>query len=236
MMDPTQVTAPRLSKIQIQRRVDEIRERYPATRELPVNVEDLIDLDLDLDLQSCANLLSRSGTDALILADWKTVLVDLAEFSDPNMTNRLRFSLAHELGHYFLHQDVYRDLSFSTVVMNGVRSFRCTLPRMLSRHLNTGRPPADVLVPLNRGPFSRDINRLTRPLPQLPQSGPSLRLRVRSLRSPAYAISVGPYVRPWAGSRSTFRRAASRVAAWCLLSTLVPRPPARAGRSLIQVR
>ena len=126
MMDPTQVTAPRLSKIQIQRRVDEIRERYPATRELPVNVEDLIDLDLDLDLQSCANLLSRSGTDALILADWKTVLVDLAEFSDPNMTNRLRFSLAHELGHYFLHQDVYRDLSFSTVVMNGVRSFRCT--------------------------------------------------------------------------------------------------------------
>ena len=196
MMDPTQVTAPRLSKIQIQRRVDEIRERYPATRELPVNVEDLIDLDLDLDLQSCANLLSRSGTDALILADWKTVLVDLAEFSDPNMTNRLRFSLAHELGHYFLHQDVYRDLSFSTVVMNGVRSFRCTLSRMLSRHLNTGRPPADVLVPLNRGPFSRDINRLTRPLPQLPQSGPSLRLRVRSLRSPAYAISVCPCVRP----------------------------------------
>jgi hypothetical protein len=114
-MDPPRVTAPKLKQSQIQRKVDEVRENYPAARVLPVNVEDLIDLDLDLDLQSVANLLHLAGTDALILPDWKTVLVDLAKFEDPKMTNRLRFSLAHELGHYFLHREVYSDLSFASV-------------------------------------------------------------------------------------------------------------------------
>lgn len=114
-MDPTRVTAPKLKQSQIQKEVDEVREKYPAAKVLPVHVEDLIDLDLDLDLQSAANLLALSGTDALILPDWKTVLVDLAEFEDPKMTNRLRFSLAHELGHYFLHREVYSDLSFASV-------------------------------------------------------------------------------------------------------------------------
>lgn len=113
-MPASQIVAPRLSKSQIQTKVDEVLRDYPGARALPVNVEDLIDLDLDLDLQPEANLLRRCDTDALLLPDWKTVLVDLGEFEDPRMTNRLRFSLAHELGHYFLHREVFSGRSFSS--------------------------------------------------------------------------------------------------------------------------
>ena len=101
---------------------------------------------------------------------------------------------------------------------------------MLSRHLNTGRPSADALVPLNRGTFSRDFNRLTRPLPHCRKAalrfaqGPLASLRVRSLRSPAYAISVGPPGRTiWCPINGP--KAAWRVAPWCLLSDRGRGPP-----------
>ncbi|MBA4026884.1 MAG: hypothetical protein C0473_01445 [Cyanobacteria bacterium DS3.002] len=57
----------------------------------------------------------EGGTDALLLSDRKTIVVDLYEFEHNDLRDRLRFSIAHEIGHFILHADVYRGVSFSSV-------------------------------------------------------------------------------------------------------------------------
>ena len=44
--------------------------------------------------------------EALLVGDLKTIAVDRDVFMDPRAENRLRFSVAHELGHLILHRDV----------------------------------------------------------------------------------------------------------------------------------
>lgn len=47
--------------------------------------------------------------DALISSDWKSIYVDREEYLDERRHNRLRFSLAHEIGHFVLHKKIYAD-------------------------------------------------------------------------------------------------------------------------------
>src|SRR5207302_741482 len=51
----------------------------------------------------------------LLLGDLKTIVVDRDAFMDRRAENRLRFSVAHELGHLVLHSDVYGTLQHGSV-------------------------------------------------------------------------------------------------------------------------
>ena len=53
--------------------------------------------------------------DALLRGDLTTIIVDADEYMDDRMQNRLRFSIAHELGHFVLHADVYRGIHYRSV-------------------------------------------------------------------------------------------------------------------------
>jgi Zn-dependent peptidase ImmA (M78 family) len=48
--------------------------------------------------------------DALLLGDWQTLVVDQRHYMDDRYLNRLRFSVAHELGHYVLHRSVFEQM------------------------------------------------------------------------------------------------------------------------------
>jgi hypothetical protein len=109
------VKAPFYTNANIQDMVNEVREYYPRAKALPVDVESIADLDLSLDLQPTPMLLEKADTDALLLPDWVTMLVDAGEFRDAKMENRLRFSIAHELGHYFLHKGIYQAATYKTI-------------------------------------------------------------------------------------------------------------------------
>lgn len=115
MAKPNEIQAPRLSKQDIQKAVDDFRATYPRASIVPVNVENIVEFDLKLDLSPEAGLIDASGTDALLLSDRQTIVVDLQEFQDSNLRDRLRFSIAHEIGHYVLHGSVYKNVSFASV-------------------------------------------------------------------------------------------------------------------------
>jgi Zn-dependent peptidase ImmA (M78 family) len=49
--------------------------------------------------------------DAYLKTDLSGIVVDHDCYMQDKFANRLRFSMAHELGHYFLHKEIYSNLS-----------------------------------------------------------------------------------------------------------------------------
>lgn len=66
-----------------------------------IDVEFVLDVKLGLDLIVVPGMYQRTGVDALISRDWSSV------YYDPRQVEpRIRFSYAHELGHFILHKEL----------------------------------------------------------------------------------------------------------------------------------
>lgn len=70
---------------------------------------------LGLRLEPIPFLKEAGDVDALLRSDLKAIMVDQEEYMDDRMQNRVRFSLAHELGHFILHRDIYLGIAYSSV-------------------------------------------------------------------------------------------------------------------------
>src|SRR5204862_5538896 len=93
---------------------DRLRAAHPAGRELPVKVLDLAEFDLHLDLVPMNGVREQLDIDALLMGDLKSILVDKRAFMSPRLEYRLRFSVAHEIGHLVLHRAIYAGLQHTT--------------------------------------------------------------------------------------------------------------------------
>ncbi len=94
---------------------DEIRSKYWPENLLPIDMEKIIELRLGLDIEPMRGLFSMIDTEAWLRMDLTGIVVDYDRYMNEKFTNRLRFSLAHELGHYFLHRDIYSNLPFDSL-------------------------------------------------------------------------------------------------------------------------
>lgn len=75
-----------------------------------MDVLSIAEFDLELEIRAITRLKEDADIDALLLGDWKTLIVDQQQYMDERYLNRLRFSIAHELGHYVLHKTVYEQI------------------------------------------------------------------------------------------------------------------------------
>jgi len=108
--------APYLPNAQVWQRVEEFRSEHEYAQNIPVDILDLAELDLGLELIPYSGLKSELGDiEAILTVDMKSIYVDKLIFEDPRYLNRLRFSVAHELGHYDLHRDIYAEQKFTSV-------------------------------------------------------------------------------------------------------------------------
>ena len=78
-----------------------------------------VELDLRLDLIPYDGLKNDFGADAAILADFSGFYIDGEIFDRIDVIrgsqlNRLRFSIAHELGHLFLHRELFESANIQT--------------------------------------------------------------------------------------------------------------------------
>jgi len=94
---------------------DEIRAKYWPENLLPIDMEKIIELRLGLDIEPMHGLYSMIDTEAWLKMDLSGIVVDYDRYMNDKFINRLRFSLAHELCHYFLHRDIYSELSFNSL-------------------------------------------------------------------------------------------------------------------------
>lgn len=95
--------APYNPKERIWQEADRLRAAHPAGRSLPVQVLDLAEFDLGLDLIPANGLREQLDIEALLMGDLRSILVDRHAFMSPRLEYRLRFSVAHEIGHLILH-------------------------------------------------------------------------------------------------------------------------------------
>jgi hypothetical protein len=111
VVNPKKVVALWLRPDQIGEEVEKLREQYPVCQTLPVNI--LVFAEHDLKLEFEFEEIRQLGQDALLRSDLKGIILDKEAFKDSN-SNRVRFSVAHELGHLYLHKGIYGTVDFQS--------------------------------------------------------------------------------------------------------------------------
>ena len=104
------------------KRIEELRGKYETLREdrTPIDVFTFFEIDLGLDPIPFDDLTAKYRVEAAIKADFTGIYLDAEQYSlmekGPDWKlNRLRFSVAHELGHYFLHRDLPQKENFASL-------------------------------------------------------------------------------------------------------------------------
>lgn len=97
-----------LSYEDIRGRVDEVLRRHWPSGGIPVDVEHIADVGLCLDIVAVQYLHSGYGIDGFLSSYRRAIYVDSA-VQEHSILYRYRFTIAHELGHYFLHERLFTD-------------------------------------------------------------------------------------------------------------------------------
>jgi len=99
-IDWSTIHLPFLADEDIRLKADEFRRRYWGD-DIPVDIELIVERHLNLLIIPVPDLLYEAHTEAFLSGDLREIVFDPAR-PDP----RIRFSIAHEVGHYVLHRDV----------------------------------------------------------------------------------------------------------------------------------
>lgn len=104
----------RLSWPEIRSTAEEFREKYVAPVDLvPVPIIEIVEFDLGLEIQMKPGLIENNDIDAFLGKNLKTLFIDKNLYFDQKRENRLRFTMAHEVGHLFLHKTNIEQAPFS---------------------------------------------------------------------------------------------------------------------------
>ena len=77
-------------------------------------MEKVIEIRIGLDIEPIHGLLNLIDMDAYLTMGLTGIVIDYDCYMKEKYSNRLRFSLAHELGHYVLHREIYKKMIFTT--------------------------------------------------------------------------------------------------------------------------
>ncbi len=114
-MNPKEFKAPFIPIATIREEADSFRAKYWTSGIIPVDIFDILEFELNFDIRDIFSLRETSDVDALLLGDFKTIVVDREDFLNQNTQTRLRFSVAHEIGHFILHSDLFSEINYTTV-------------------------------------------------------------------------------------------------------------------------
>lgn len=102
--------------------VEELRSQFEVLREdrTPIDVFAFFEIDLGLNPIPFDDLTAKYRVEAAITADFTGIYLDAEEYALMERgpawkLNRVRFTVAHELAHYFLHRDLPQKDNFSSL-------------------------------------------------------------------------------------------------------------------------
>lgn len=98
-MSIVDVNIPFLQDEDIRRRADQFCEKNWGSN-IPVDIELIVERELKLDLIPLPGLYKITGSEAFLTGNLKEIVFDTDR---PEV--RIRFSIAHEVGHYILHKE-----------------------------------------------------------------------------------------------------------------------------------
>lgn len=114
-MDLDDFKAPYIRQNEIWQKADDFCKKYWKSDNIPVDILSIIEFELKMEILPINNLITDNDTDALLLGDLKTIVVDNDEFLNDKYENRIRFSLAHEIGHLILHNNIFSKINHNSI-------------------------------------------------------------------------------------------------------------------------
>ena len=103
-------------------KIEELRVEFDLLREdrTPIDVFTFLEVDLGLDPIPFDELVAKYRVEAAIKADFSGIYLDAQQYAlmekGPEWRlNRLRFTVAHELAHNYLHQDLPQQANFASL-------------------------------------------------------------------------------------------------------------------------
>ncbi len=115
MLTPGEFRAPFIQIEVIRKAADDFRSKYWPQNSVPIGIFEILEFGLDLEIRTIVNLREAGDVDALLLGDLKTIAVDQRDFLDDRAQNRLRFSIAHEIGHLVLHSNIFSEIQYLSI-------------------------------------------------------------------------------------------------------------------------
>ncbi len=113
-MDYSEFSCRWIDKKEIWKLADDVRQKYWSEASLPVNTEKIVEFRLKLNIEPKHNLFTEIDMDAYLKRDLKGIVVDYDFYLNEKFSNRMRFSFAHELGHFFLHKYIFSSFDFES--------------------------------------------------------------------------------------------------------------------------
>lgn len=105
---PLPFRAPILSYEKINERAGEFLEKHGIGGKLPVPIDEIIEFKYGIDIVPFPNLQRDFDIEGFISGDMSCIYVD--DFVFQNRLFRYRFTLAHEIGHLVLHEDLIQNI------------------------------------------------------------------------------------------------------------------------------
>ena len=112
-MDYSKFKTPYISNAEIKNRADLARGGL-CDGKVPIDIENIL-MTLKVNVIPLPNLRSQINFDSFITSNWENVYVDNDDYLDDFQYRRVRFSLAHELGHLILHRKLFESLNIRTL-------------------------------------------------------------------------------------------------------------------------
>ena len=104
---------PFYSYTDIQERCETILNQYHPSFSLPIPIDKIIELKLKINVYPFPNLYRTHRLNGGLSGDRSIIWVD--EYQYDTYYEKFRFTIAHELGHYFLHQELFEQLQFADI-------------------------------------------------------------------------------------------------------------------------
>lgn len=114
-MEPQDFKCRWIEKEELWKITEDFRQTYWPEKDLPVNTETIVEFRLRLDIDPKHGLFSANDMDAYLRSDLTGIVVDHDFYMNDKFANRMRFSFAHELGHFVLHREIISAIRFESV-------------------------------------------------------------------------------------------------------------------------
>lgn len=113
-MDPRKVTSVKLSRDKIRDEAEQFRKDHIFTPDLPVDIEHVVEATMGIRIIPIESLQKDCDMEGFISKDYSCIYVDEFLYTDDRYYKRVRFTIAHEIGHYVLHRCTIDDQKFSS--------------------------------------------------------------------------------------------------------------------------
>lgn len=103
-MDPGKIISVKITQKKIREEAETFREQHIFTDAPPVDIEHVIEATMGIRIIPVKSLQKSCDVEGFISKDFKSIYIDEFLYTDDRYYKRVRFTIAHEIGHLILHR------------------------------------------------------------------------------------------------------------------------------------